>query len=117
MTDNRQCTLLPDQYTQALAARYAGVDQVPLEHHVVLGYAGKHHNRIFRSLGFADGCRVTQHQFIQLAKCVGYDVLIEGRCEFLLFSINVGHKSDVAVIDVLVVVVLDLHDLLGDLKR
>jgi hypothetical protein len=55
---------------------------------LVLRRDGNHHDRIFRSLGFVDGGRVTQHQFIQFAKCVGYDVLINGRLELLLFSVS-----------------------------
>jgi hypothetical protein len=109
----RRSTLLSNYQDKTLAAGDAGINQIPLEHHVVLLGDGNHYDWIFRPLRLADGRRVIQHQFIQFAKRLGDDVLIESGRHFLLVLVDMGHKRDVAVIDVLVIVVLDLHDIVG----
>jgi hypothetical protein len=111
---HRQSTLLSNHHDKTLAAGDAGINQIPHEHHVVLRGDGNHYDWIFRPQRLADGRRVTLHQFIQFAKRLGDNVLIEGGRHFLLVLVDMGHKPDVAVIDVLVIVVLDLHDIVGN---
>src|ERR1700730_5501888 len=44
---NRDCLLLADQHDEALPSGHASVEQVALEHRVVLGQTGDHDSRIF----------------------------------------------------------------------
>jgi hypothetical protein len=60
-----------------------------------------------------DGRRVAQHQFVQFAKRVRYDVIVKDGRQLLLVRVNAGHKPDIAVIDILVIVVHDLHNLVS----
>src|SRR6476661_8343772 len=50
---------LSDQYDQLLAARDAGIEQVPLQHGVMLGQHRDDHARIFRTLAFVRAARAT----------------------------------------------------------
>jgi hypothetical protein len=62
--------LLADNYEQLLAARDAGIEQVPLQHGVMLGEHRDDHGGIFRTLAFVDGRSVSEHQRVELAKSV-----------------------------------------------
>lgn len=57
-----------------------------------------HNHRVFRPLGFVDCRRVTEHQFIQPAKCVGHQVIVKGGRQFLRVRIDMNRIADVAVI-------------------
>jgi hypothetical protein len=41
-------------------------------------------------------------------------MVVKCRSQFLLVVVNVGHKSNITVIDILVIVVLNLHDFIGN---
>jgi hypothetical protein len=53
-----QRPFLSDQHDKTLATRDAGINQVPLEHHVVLRGDGNHHDRVFRPLGLMNRRRM-----------------------------------------------------------
>jgi hypothetical protein len=59
---------LSDQYDQPLAARDAGIEQVPLQHGVMLVEHRDDHGGIFRTLAFVDGRGVGGHQHVKLAQ-------------------------------------------------
>src|SRR5271166_4104708 len=80
--------LLADQDDEALAAGHTCVEKVALQHGVVLRENRDDHGGIFGPLALVDGRGIGRNQNVELA-----DI------------------ADVAVVDLLVIVVLDLHDL------
>src|SRR5260370_4280265 len=72
-----------------------------------------HDGWIFRALALVDGRRVGQHQLIQLAKAVIDVAAVEIDAELAFLHIDARHDAEVAIVDVLVVIVLDLHDLVA----
>jgi hypothetical protein len=74
---NRQCLPLADEHHQALTARHPRVDQVPLQHRVVLGAERDHYGWVLRALALVNCRRVGQHQLIEFAKAVGEIAAIE----------------------------------------
>jgi hypothetical protein len=71
-------------------------------------------DRVLGPLGFVDGRRITEYEFIQLTEGVAHEPTVELRDEFVLLAVDLGNVADVAVVDLAVVVVLDLHDLVAD---
>src|SRR4051794_26267666 len=63
-----------------------------------------------------NGCRVGGHQHIEFAKSVGDGSAIEVGGALALGGIDIIDIANVGVVDVLVVVVLDLHDLVAGRK-
>src|SRR6478752_3270658 len=63
------------------AARDAGIEQVPLQHGVMLGEHRDDHGGIFRALAFVDGRSVGGHQHVELAKSVCDGPAIKARNE------------------------------------
>ena len=57
--------LLPDQHNQPLAACDASVEQVSLEHRVMLSEHWDDHRWIFGALAFVNGRRVSGHQHVE----------------------------------------------------
>ena len=62
---------------------------------------------------FVDGGRVGRNQRVEFAEAVGDGAAVEAGGELASVGIDVVDVADVAVIDFLVVVVLDLHDLVA----
>ena len=60
-----------------------------------------------------DGRCVGRNQRVELAEAVGDRTPVEAGVEFAGFRIDVINIADVAVINLLVVVILDLHDLVA----
>ena len=65
---NSERLSLPDQDGEAFAARHPRVDQIALQHRVMLGRQRDEHSGVFRTLALVDGRRIGQDQLIQLAK-------------------------------------------------
>src|SRR5271156_471179 len=110
---DRQRLALPDQDDQTLASRYSRVDQVPLQHRVMLHGQRDHDSRVLRTLAFVDRRRVGEHQFVEFAKTVDDLAALEVDRDLALLDIDAGNEAEVAVVDFPVVVVLDLHDLVA----
>ena len=87
------------------------VDEVPRQHQEVLGQHRHHDGGIFASLALVDRNGVGQQQLVEVALFVG--TLRSKYCtvSVRLCLVDRGDESDVAVIDVLVVVVPSLHQL------
>lgn len=66
--------------------------------------------RVFAALALVDGAGVGELQFVEFVVLVGDEFFVEEDGDFPLFFVDAVDDSDVAVKDVLVVVVLDLHD-------
>ena len=63
--------LLTDQHDQPFAARHAGVQQVPLQHGVMLGQERDDDRRIFRTLALVDGGGIGGDQHVEFAESIG----------------------------------------------
>jgi hypothetical protein len=69
--------LLADQHHEFLASGDAGVDQIPLQHGVVLGHDGNEHRCVFRSLALVDGHRVSGNERVEFAEPVGHGAAVK----------------------------------------
>ena len=69
---------------------------------------------VFAALALVDGASVGELQFVEFVVLVGNEFFVEEDGDFALFLIDAVDDSDVAVKDVLVVVVLDLHHSVAD---
>ena len=63
-----------------------------------------------------DGGCIGGDQRVELAEAVGHRAPVEADLEFRHLGIDVVDIADVAVVDLLVVVILDLHDLVARRK-
>src|SRR5438132_9726173 len=104
---------LTDQHDQPFAARYAGVEQVPLQHRIVLGHDRDNDGWIFGALALVDRGGISRNQHVEFTKSVGDGSAVETSDKFSRIRIDIVDVADVAVIDLLVVVVLDLHHLIA----
>src|SRR5215470_2594545 len=77
----------------------------------MLSHDRNDHGRVFRALALVDGRRIGRDQGVEFTEPVSHGTAIETRGEFTGVCIDSVDIADVAVIDVLVVVVLNLHDL------
>ena len=68
---------------------------------------------IFRSLALVNGRSVGRYQRIEFSKSIGYGSTVKAYNDLTSVGINIVDVSDVAVVDLLVVVVLDLHHLVA----
>ena len=105
--------LLADQHRQPLSPRDPGLEQVPPQHGVVLGQHRDHHGRILRTLALVERRGIGRHQRVQLAETVNEIASLEPRGELARLRVHIGDEADVAVVNLLVVVVLDLHHLVA----
>src|SRR6266567_7396938 len=62
---------LANEHDEAPTACYPSVDQVPLQHRVVLRRQRDDHGRVFRTLALVDRRRVGKYQLVELAKAIG----------------------------------------------
>src|SRR3984957_4385434 len=69
---DRDGLLLADDNHQSLAARDARVEQVSLQHRVVLGQDGYDDGWILRALALVDSGGISRDQRVPLAKAVGH---------------------------------------------
>ena len=90
------------------------VDQVALQHHVVAGIENHDDGGVFAALALVDGAGVGELQFVEFVILVGDEFFVEEDGDFAFFFVDAVDDSDVAVKDVLVVIVLDLHDAVAD---
>src|SRR5690348_13587875 len=72
LNGNCPCLSLPDEDHEALATRHARIDQISLQHRIVLSGQRDHYSRVFRALTLVDRRRVGQHKLIELAKAVDH---------------------------------------------
>ena len=103
----------PTSTTSRLPRVTPGVEEVPPQHRVVLGQHRDDHGRILRALALVHGRGVGGHQRVELAQAVDVLAPVEPRGQLPGFGVDVGDLTDVAVVDLLVVVVLDLHHLVA----
>src|SRR5580704_6625678 len=76
-----------------------------------------HDDWVFRALALVDRRRIGEHKFVELAKAVTDVAPVEIDAELAFFHVDARHDAKVAVVDVLIVIVLDLHDLVARAER
>ncbi len=101
--------LVAHQDNEFGGARHTGVEQVALQHHVVLRQNWNHHHGELRALRLVDAHRVGMDQFVQLRELVTHQRSVEVDGEHMLLQIQRGDAAHVAVEDLAVVVVANLH--------
>ena len=74
---DRHGLLLAEQDDEPLAAGDAGLEQVALQHHIVLRRDRNDDSGIFGPLRFMDGRCVSEDHLVEFAECVGYWAPIE----------------------------------------
>jgi hypothetical protein len=72
-----------------------------------------HDGWVLRALALVDRRRTGQHQFIQLAKAVGDFAAVEIDAELAFLHVDAEHDAEIAVVNLLVIIVFDLHDLVA----
>src|ERR1700730_8617621 len=79
---NRDGFLLADEDHEPLAASDAGVEEISLQHCVVLGEDRDDHGGIFGALALVDGGGIGGNQGVKLAEAVVHRAPVEARHEF-----------------------------------
>ena len=113
---DRHRLLLPKQDDEPLATGDTGVKQIALQHHIVLRRDGNDDSGIFRALRFMDRRHVSEDDLVEFAEGVGDWPAVESDRHLAEFEIDGFDVADVAIIDLFVIVILDLHDLVADGK-
>ena len=72
-----------------------------------------HDGGVFRALAFVDRRGVSENELIKFAKAKRDFPAIELSDELAFLDVDARYDAEIAVIDVFVVVVLDLHDLVA----
>src|ERR1700731_4794473 len=72
-----------------------------------------HDGWVFRALALVDCRRIGEHKFVELAKAVGDFAAIEVDAELAFLHVDARHDAEIAVVNLLVVIILDLHDLVA----
>ena len=98
-----------EEQHQFLAAGNGGVEEVALQHHVVLGVHDDNYGGVFAALRFVDGGGVGEHQFVQIAGAILYRTAVEQHRHGARGGVDPGDKAHIAVVHVFVVVVPKLH--------
>src|SRR6185437_7422747 len=79
----------------------------------MLRHQRDHHRRIFRALALVDRRSIRQHQLIEFAEAVGHLPAVKADDKLALLLSDPLHDAKIAVVDLTVVIVLDLHDLVA----
>ncbi len=85
------------EYADFLGAGYAGVDEIALEHDVVLHRHRDYNNRKFRALALVDCDCVCQHNLVKFCYVVFYKEAVECNGQSPLVCIDGSDIADVAV--------------------
>src|SRR5262249_38098133 len=99
---------LSDQNDQTPAAREAGVEQVSLQHGIVLRQHRNHDRRVFRALALVDRDGVGRHQRVELTEAVAHQTAVETHYQLAQVGLDGDNVADIAVVHLLVVIVFDL---------
>src|ERR1700730_12948151 len=89
---------LADQDHQALTPGDPGVEQITLQHGVVLGHDRDDHSRVFRALTLVYGRGVGRHQGVKLAEAIRDQAPLEAGGELAGVRVNIRQIANVAVV-------------------
>ncbi len=92
---------LANQDDKPLTAGNAGIEQITLQHRVMLRHDGDHHGWVFRALALMDGRRVGRYQGAKVAEAIGDRTPVEPGDEFAVIRFNILHVADVRIVDLL----------------
>ena len=90
---------LPHNDDKTLATGEARIEEIALEHGVMLRYERQHHRRIFGSLRFVDGDGIGKNKIVELAASIDNVAALEIDANLLGLGIDLCHKADIAIID------------------
>src|SRR6267154_3552968 len=79
---------LAHQDDETLAPGYARIDQLSLQHRVMLGRQWDDNGGVFRSLALVDRGRIGQHQLVQFADAIHYLPALEIDRDFALLQVE-----------------------------
>ena len=84
-------------YHQFFTTSNGRIQQVPLQHHVMLGMQGDNHGLVFRPLRLVNAARVCEGQLVDLAEFVWDDLAIKVNPEFLFHGVDQSDSTNVPV--------------------
>ena len=99
---------------QTLAPGDAGVEEIPLEHHVMLRVNGDDDGRKLAALTLVDAHSVGGHQLVKLSEVVDDNPSVEIHVQFGFVEIHLFNDAQIAVEHVLLVIILGLQNLVPD---
>jgi hypothetical protein len=79
----------------------------------VLRHDWYYDGRVFRALAFMDGCGIGRHQCVEFREAVSDQPSVKGCRELTVIRLDIPDVADVTVVDLLVAVVLDVHNLIA----
>jgi hypothetical protein len=88
-------TFLTDQHHEALATRDSRVEQVPLQHGVVLGQDRDDDRGVFGPLALVDCRSIGGNQRDELAKAISDGTAVEAGIQFARVGIDVVDVADI----------------------
>src|SRR5690606_38922274 len=103
-----------DQYHQPPGARHGRVEQIALQHHVMLHNHGYHHTRVLRTLRLVDANGKGMDQFVRFQETVDHRYAVDGDRDGLLDHVNSHDAADIAIIYAFVIVIHRLHHFVAD---
>ena len=106
-----------DEDDQLFGAGDGRIQQIPLQHQIMLGGHRHHHARILRALALMDRNGERMDQFVHFQKVVHHRRAVDADGEGLLQNIHARHAANVAVVDVFIVVVYRLHHLVAHAEQ
>jgi hypothetical protein len=112
--------LLAHQNDKPFTASKAGIEQITLQHGVVLRHERNHHRRVFRSLALMDGRRIGRYQGVKVAEPIGDRTVVEPGDELAIIRFNgesVGNTGNCWRCNSLVAKVLVIKKRRPDLAR
>ena len=93
------------------------IDQIALQHYIVIHQNRHDHDRIFGALCFMYRCRIGMHQFIQLRCFIFYDVLVKIYFQRPFLQIYTLYGSNISVKNFFFIIISDLHDFIPGAKQ
>ena len=68
------------------------------------------YGRIFRTLTFVNGRRIGRHEHVKFPKSVSDRAAVKAGNDFAGIGVDIVDVTDIAVVDLFVVIIFDLHD-------
>ena len=96
---DRNCLLLAHEDNQTLAPCNTGVEQIPLQHRVMLRHYGDDHGRVLRTLAFVDRGGIIRNQHVQFTEAIDDISAIKGRDKLAGIRIDIFDKADVTIVE------------------
>jgi len=102
----------PHQHTQFSGPRDGCVKQVSLQHHIMGRHQRQYHHGELTALGLVYRDCVGQHQLVGLGEIVIDPPPVDLDRKYVLHQIDPGDEADIPIEDILIIIILNLHDLI-----